>query len=358
MKKTKPSEPHQPDDKLFKRLLSDPQNAIEYLRTFHPKYGEILDLNSLELVTDTLLSDELRLFSADVICRVRMKDRKDKVTVCFLFENKSKPERHISVQVGTYLYLRYYTMVRNKQPLEPIIPLYFYNGKVNWRPKTIHDLFKKHVLFDTVRPYLPSFAFDFTNVSKIPKEEIEAIRPLFMRAGMIAMKGKHRKELLESIFPLIFGESPLQKGERVSLAEYYAYASAKSREQIREQINNYVNEKGMRAKNFFEELIEEGYEKGRIRERLFLNVLSDIDFGLIYFSDFAVFDTARLAKVKNRPKIFYDKVKKGFLNGKRKEAENEMQELLTELEPLNRQEKLTVKKLIDKHLPNFQKKQN
>lgn len=99
-------------------------------------------------------------------------------------------------------------------------------------------------------------------------------------------------------------------------------------------------------------------EKGINKGELFMKIIADIEFGLISFTDYSVYDTSRPAKSKKRSKAFYDKVKKGFLNGDRKEAEKAVRELLKEAEPLTDKQKVTVKEFIDRHLPAFRKKQN
>ncbi len=204
-KRKQKKEIYQPDDKLFKVVMENKKGAAQYLKTHYRELAELLDLQTLEIQRENFSVPNLKVFDADISYRCQFKNSDQKVNVSFLWENKSQPESHVSIQIGLYLFLRYYRMVKNKeQNLEPIIPLIFYNGKEDWTPKTVIELFENHPFFDFFQSFIPDYNFHFTNITKVPKEELLKIEMAFFKSAMVAMASKHNYDLLFQNFSIIF----------------------------------------------------------------------------------------------------------------------------------------------------------
>jgi len=181
-------EVHHPDDNFFREVMKKKRNAAAYIRTFAKEWEEVLDLRTLKIQQETFIVPDLKTFAADILYKCRFKGSEKELTISFLWENKSRPDDFISIQVGLYLFISYYNQVKNKKKkLEPIIPLLFYNGKQDWRPKKITELFENHPFFPEIEPYLPDFGFNFTNVTIVPSELLRQIETDFFRSAMISM---------------------------------------------------------------------------------------------------------------------------------------------------------------------------
>ena len=204
-KKTK-KEIYQPDDIFFKFVMNKTENAKAYVQYIHPEWAERLDLNTMERQEETFLIPNLKSFDADINYRCRLKNSNQNISISFLWENKSVPEKYISIQVGLYLFLAYYKMTKTKgRNLEPIIPLFFYNGKKTWNPKSVYELFQEHPIIEEIKPFLPNFSFLFTDITKVPEEQLLNIEADFFRSAMTAMANRHDFDLLVKKFSIIFG---------------------------------------------------------------------------------------------------------------------------------------------------------
>jgi len=212
---------HQPDDKFFKTVMKIKENAKSYFETLAPEWAVLLDLETLTLQEETFIVPNLKTFDADIVYRCRFKNSEKELTITFLWENKSVEDDDISIQVGLYIFLSYYKMVKTKgQILEPIIPLFFYNGEKVWRPKTIHHLFQEHPFFEFIQAFLPNFDYHFTDITQFPKRDLVNIRNAYFRSAMVAMGNKHSWELLKQNFPIIFDVDGRDEDMLITLGYY------------------------------------------------------------------------------------------------------------------------------------------
>ncbi|HFC00584.1 MAG TPA: transposase, partial [Phaeodactylibacter sp.] len=51
-KRKQNQEVHQPDDKLFKTVMQEKENAAEYLKTYYPELAKSLELSTLEILRE------------------------------------------------------------------------------------------------------------------------------------------------------------------------------------------------------------------------------------------------------------------------------------------------------------------
>jgi len=196
---------YQPDDKLFKVVMENKKGAAQYLKTHYRELAELLDLETLEIQRENFSIPNLKVFDADISYKCQFKKSEEKINISFLWENKSQPEKYVAIQIGLYLFLRYYKMVKKKnQSLEPIIPLIFYNGKEDWMPQKLIELFEDHSFKNIFKSFIPTYDFHFTNIKKVPKEELLKIEMAFFKSAMIAMANKHNYDLLFQNFSVIF----------------------------------------------------------------------------------------------------------------------------------------------------------
>ena len=376
-KKSKTNEVHQPDDVLFKELMSIPKNVVGYMRALTPDFAETVDLSTLQLCSESFISPDLKTFTADVVWRCQLKKHEEEVYITFLCENKSEPDTYISIQVGLYLMLAYHKIVKEKgRRLEPIIPLIFYNGKQDWQPKTIEALFSKHVIFKDIEPYLPSFHFHFTNVSKVPREELMAIGESFLRSVLLAMANKHDIYWLEQNISVIFDFEDGHKHLLVPLSRYIFGIIERLPDEIRDNADNLKKEVKMKINSTLNLILEEGKEigkaegreigkeigkeigisEGKINGGKFATLIKDLDTVLYFTTELPDIPLKNIISLTNRPEDFILNVQKEFQGGNERKARKFMKVLLKEFDPLDDAQKKTLEKLFDKHLPKLRKK--
>ena len=263
-RKTSKKEVFQPDDKLFKEVMEKKENAIEYVVTNHAALAKKLDLTSFKIEREKLSIPNFKIFEADIIYSCKFKNSEETLNISLLWENKSQPEEFVIVQVGLYLFLRYYKMVKAKElKFEPIIPLIFYNGKTDWEPKTFQAFFRDHPSLSVFKKFLPDYDFLFTNITKVPLKELLKLKNAFFRSSMIAMGLKHNRDLLLQKFPIIFDLD--EEDERLSIGYFILSIYERAPEDFKEDISQFAKKIQINIMSTLSMFIEEG-KKEAVKE--------------------------------------------------------------------------------------------
>jgi len=259
---------YQPDDRFFKSAMSDPEVVKAYLLQFYPDIAALAELDTLQQQKGQALRPNLKLFSADVVYRCRMKGQSGAhFHFCLLFEHKSKPDEHVAVQIGLYIFLLLREQLKaNKQPLEPVLPLLFYNGKAAWQPKRIRGIFEGHPGFEAMEPFLPDFRFLFEDAHRLPPEELLKLDLSYFRSTVLSMALRHKPDLILEFIEVIF-EGAKDSDQLLSVVTYILGVVERSPKQFLEQLENTEFATKPNVMSTLEQLLEmgreEGLEKGR-----------------------------------------------------------------------------------------------
>ncbi len=248
----------QPDDRFFRKVMKNPENARAYINEYYPKIALKLDMETLRSVDTTFLSSKLKVFESDIIYRARYKGRDEEQYISLIWEHKSQPDDYVCIQVGLYLYLAMYEMVNDKdKTVEPVLPLIFYNGKEDFQPKTIYELFEDHPFSEDFKKYLPNFEFLFLNISKQPLEKILAINNQFFMRAMLAMANRHRPDLLIQNISIIFDID--NEDQLATISMYFLGVIERSPETFQKE----VEKQEWPVKNNIMSTLEQILQKGR-----------------------------------------------------------------------------------------------
>jgi predicted transposase/invertase (TIGR01784 family) len=131
---------NQAHDHSYKLLFSEPEIVIDLLLGFvHEPWVAELDFTTLEIVSGSYISDDLRSREDDVIWRVKY--RQSWVYVYLLIEFQSTIDRYMAVRLMTYMGLLYQDLIKSKQftsdrRLPPVFPVVLYNGETRWNAPT------------------------------------------------------------------------------------------------------------------------------------------------------------------------------------------------------------------------------
>ncbi|KGE87268.1 MAG: Rpn family recombination-promoting nuclease/putative transposase [Phaeodactylibacter xiamenensis] len=254
---------HQPDDRFFKSAMSDPEVVKAYLEYFYPKIAAIADLSTLQQQKVQSLRPNLKLFSADVVYRCQLKGESGAhFHFCLLFEHKSEPDEYVAVQIGLYIFLLLREQVKaKKQPLEPVLPLLFYNGKATWRPKRIREIFKGHPGYEVLKPYLPDFRFLFEDAHRLPPEELLKLDLSYFRSTVLSMALRHKPDLIFEYIEVIF-EGAEDSDQVLSIITYILGVAERSPKRFLEELENTEFTTKPNVMSTLEQLLEMGREQG------------------------------------------------------------------------------------------------
>ncbi|MDN3525296.1 Rpn family recombination-promoting nuclease/putative transposase [Halomonas sabkhae] len=123
-------------DNSYKRLFSEPAMVRDLLTEFvQEEWVDQLDLDTLEKVSGSYVSDDLRDREDDIIWRVRWGE--GWLYVYLLIEFQRTVDRYMAVRVMAYEALLYQDLIRQKAftpagKLPPVLPIVLYNGDQRW----------------------------------------------------------------------------------------------------------------------------------------------------------------------------------------------------------------------------------
>jgi hypothetical protein len=137
-----------------------------------------LDYSSLEKVSGSFVSEDLRNRENDIIWRVRWGT--DWLYVYLLLEFQSTVDRYMAVRIASYVSLLYQDLIRNKHLtpkglLPPVVPIVLYNGAQRWTAR--------EELADLVEPmpgllarYRPNFRYLLVDEGRYDDFELSQTR--------------------------------------------------------------------------------------------------------------------------------------------------------------------------------------
>lgn len=123
-------------DHSYKLLFSHPQMVRDLLEGFIPgDWLSQLDYDSLQKVSGSYVSDDLRERTDDIVWRVRWGE--GWVYVYLLMEFQSAIEPYMAVRILTYVGLLYQDLIESRQlpddgRLPPVLPIVLYRGAARW----------------------------------------------------------------------------------------------------------------------------------------------------------------------------------------------------------------------------------
>ena len=256
-------------DKFVKASFSDTGRAMAFFEKFLPeKVVSGLDLQTLQHLPESYLTDELKAYFSDMVFEVKVKNQPDYAAdIILLFEHKSSPDRHVLLQVGLYMFSHWLQSVRQRKSPKPIIPIIYYQGKKKWKAKTIKGLFD-HIPSD-IQQYIPDIRHVFIALHSLSDEEIAAIRNKLMASAVMAQKKAFDMMKLAEDLGQIFQLFPVKTDEGNFLKTIFVYlfkvSEVPKEEWVKavETIPSNVKENLMTTYTWMkEEGIQEGLQKG------------------------------------------------------------------------------------------------
>ena len=208
-------------DAFFKKVMSDPQVAGQFLRErLPPEVAVLLSSEAPELLPGSYVSEELAQAHSDLLFRFRLNEAgSEDVFAYLLVEHKSKADPLARLQL-----LRYVTRILEKWygehkrlPLPIVLPLLAHHGPKGWTISTqFADLFGR--VPEPLRPYLVSFRHALVDLARIEDDALS--RHVRLRAFLKALKYIQRWDLAKRIDSLMADAAELKSVDVVLLLNY------------------------------------------------------------------------------------------------------------------------------------------
>lgn len=237
-----------PHDAFFRRVLSDPAVAAEFLRHYlPPAVSAALDLATVQLEETSFTDHKLRRHAADLLFRVGLMSGGE-AYILVLLEHKSAPDERVALQVLRYAVLKW---DRLSLPLPVILPVVVYHGATPWRiGSKLGSLFGKLYNDKIWRRYLPNFEYHLCDLSKFDDNELQGGEGL--GAVLKLLKHVFRRDLKETL-PEVILDTALALPE-VKVAERL------------ETMAIYLGEAGRVSEDAFEEALFKASNAGGTME--------------------------------------------------------------------------------------------
>lgn len=285
---------------------------VGYLTEVFPKrYGEKLDLTTLELDNNSYMSKDMEETTSDLVWRCRLKTGR-MVMLSFLFEHKSYKPKRPHLQMGAYQFSAYLKQdhVNPNIPLVQVVPIMVYHGLDGWAFVEPFETYFDEIDPDFMR-FLPCFDFILDNIQTYSDETIRAFNVRFLEKIFLGFKYARDKEFLISHFvELLFGGYLGEENDDISwfINAFDLYLSTQTdggitHTEYEEQRSKLklLNPKAMVATESFlqrfkkelrREALQEGRQEGRQearqeeRERIVLNIFRKKGWSAIEIADF------------------------------------------------------------------------
>ena len=185
MKKPTTSTPH---DAVFKKFLSHPETARDFIESYLPApLRELCDLNTLKLEPGSFIEEDLRASYSDVLWS--LKTRTGKGYIYALIEHQSSPDAHMAFRMMRYAIAAMQNHLdAGHKTLPLVVPILFYHGVASPYPYSLCWLDE----FDdpeTARQ-LYGAGFPLVDITVVSDDEIMQHR----RVALLELVQKHIRE--------------------------------------------------------------------------------------------------------------------------------------------------------------------
>jgi len=127
-------------DTIYKLLFAHDQMIQDLLTGFLPEEWVVaLELDSLEKINGSYVTDDLRGRHGDAVWRIRWGE--DWLYIYLLLEFQSSVDRFMALRIMVYTALLHQDLIRRGElgtdrRLPPVLPVVLYNGERRWRAPT------------------------------------------------------------------------------------------------------------------------------------------------------------------------------------------------------------------------------
>lgn len=253
---------NQPHDRFFKQLFSNKQMAIEYFEQFLPaQLSQILAFDQLEITKDSYINQKLEGRYSDIVYTCILKEEKKPVRICLLLEHKSLPEELPHFQLLRYMLNGWELQIKQKQELQPIIPILFYHGEQSWVYKEFKDYFDyENPILDQ---YLPRFEYHLTDLTQYSDRTILQLKASFLINALITFKHARDLNFLHQFVDLILGlqgkaDTGLQEAFFVYFSRISEFTEA-NLDELRTKLSESPNQDLMST---YDNIINKGFKQG------------------------------------------------------------------------------------------------
>ncbi len=257
---------------MFKAVFSMKEVVLDFLQNTLP--ADVLalyQLDGMELETASYLGPDLAKSFSDVVWQVP--GQNGKLHTAFLFEHKYSGDAHVSLQLLEYICAIMRKDISGGEKPRFVLPILVYQGKKNWRPKSIVEILglKNSVL----ERFVPNFDFIFEHLSKDLQKKLARYKLELTRYAILTLGAVHEPDYEEQMLgEMVQAHEVLQQNEQLfaQSLSYFFRTSRMDKVQFEQNFKTLLNQINMKKTPYtlqeqyeaagLEKGMEKGMEKG------------------------------------------------------------------------------------------------
>ncbi len=259
-------------DRGYKLLFSNKEMMRDLLLEFvTEEWVAGLDLDTLDRVHDSFVTDDLRERFDDIIWRVSFRGRT--VYLCLIVEFQSSPDRWIAGRLMAYIGLLYGDIVKRNEIVDgffpPVLPIVLYSGEGRWTvPLSLEEML--HPASSVLGRYAPHLSYLLLDESAYSEERLAQSKNLaaFLFRMENSRTPEHLLEIVRSLGGVLDGEEHRHLRRSFAVFVRNALLPKKTRRRIFPDVEDLVEVERMIAegtRNWADGWIKEGEERGEKR---------------------------------------------------------------------------------------------
>ncbi len=195
-----------PHDQFFKQVFSKKANAIAFLAgTLPQELKKNLALSKIRHENTSYISDELAETFSDIVYSCPLKGKS--IRIVLLFEHKSYQEAFIHIQLLKYMLGIWGQNIKQKEPLQIVVPILIYHGRRAWKQRSFPSYFGD--IPDFLGAFIPDFNYLLADLTSYSDDDLKQRFlnhvPMAIAAGL--MKHIFNNKELESRLKGLFSEN-------------------------------------------------------------------------------------------------------------------------------------------------------
>ena len=226
---------------------------------------QVLDLDSIRVLKESYIQDDLTEYFSDLVFELDLKESKTNTTdVVLLFEHKSSPDKNVLFQLGHYMFSHWFKKIRNSEPIKPIIPIIYYQGRQRWIVPSLKEIFGE--VDEIVQAYIPDIHYEFIGLHSLSERTIEKMRDGLVGVAMMAQKWRSNPVRMKQDLERIFKLFPLSHGDRnffQMVAVYIIRVTEVSAVELMSTVTDIPGPVKADIMSTYDLLIEEGIKRGK-----------------------------------------------------------------------------------------------
>ncbi len=252
-------------DRFFKEAFSRPEVVNDFVRAFLPdEFTRSLRLETLSRKQDSHIDEEMSQHYVDLLYSVEFGTKP--IVIALLLEHKSYPEVYPHFQLNRYLLNFWADQIKEKKPLQHIVPIVIYHGSRPWKQRSMKAYFTQTDL--SLAQFVPDFQYYLINLSKTQDAKFSLLQSSYAKltAGLLrTIRHKEQlKRMIESLAQSVaqLAEEPLGAGFLRTVFVYVSASSGLTRFEVLAIFRNISSQTDQIAMSAYEEWIQEGVQQG------------------------------------------------------------------------------------------------